>query len=165
MGYFAQFISFWILLSTSFRNTHSWSFDAYDQPIAITGPLREQFRPLTTLKMLRIETHEPWVRFVVRQSLATMLVLIVQLRKPTPSPVAKTSTTQGNNFQTMKQSLYSQTKMNNIFMDIVQSNQKKENFWTFFDQAVLSFHLPRKLLSVLFWRTRAQLLGIKQSLS
>jgi len=31
---------------------------------------------------------------VVRQSLATMLVLIVQLRKPTPSSVTKTSITQ-----------------------------------------------------------------------
>lgn len=79
-----------------------------------------------------------------------MLVLIVQLRKPTPSPVAKTSTTQGNNFQTLKQSLYSQTKVNNIFIDIVKSTQKKVNFLTFFDQAVLNFHLPRKLLSVLF---------------
>lgn len=95
MDYFAQFISFWIVLSISFWNCHSWSFDAYGQPISITGPLREQFRPLTTPTMLRIETHEPWVRFVVHQSLATMLVWIVQLHKPTPSPVTKT----GNNFR------------------------------------------------------------------
>ena len=42
--------------------------------------------PLTTPTMLWIETHQPWARFVIHQSLTTTVVQIVWLSKSTLSP-------------------------------------------------------------------------------
>ena len=46
-------------------------------------PLRERFPPLI---IPRMETCQPWERFVIHQSLATTVVLIVLLNDSTPSP-------------------------------------------------------------------------------
>ena len=51
-----------------------------------SGPLRYQFLPLTMPTMLWIETHQPWARFVIHQSLTTTVVQIVRLSKSTLSP-------------------------------------------------------------------------------
>ena len=51
-----------------------------------SGPLRDQFLPLTVPTMLWIETHQPWARFVIHQSLTTTEVHIVRLSKATLSP-------------------------------------------------------------------------------
>ena len=49
-------------------------------------PLRDQFLPLTMPTILWIVTHQPWARFVIHQSLTTMVVQIVWLSKSTLSP-------------------------------------------------------------------------------
>ena len=51
-----------------------------------SGPFRNQFLPLTVPTMLWIETHQPWARFVIHQSLTTTKVQIVRLSKATLSP-------------------------------------------------------------------------------
>ena len=49
-------------------------------------PLRDQFPHLIIPTILWIETHQPWARFMIRQSLTTTMVQIVQLRKSTLLP-------------------------------------------------------------------------------
>ena len=51
-----------------------------------SGPLRDQFFPLTMPTTLLIETHQPWATFVIHQSLTAPLVQIVRLSKSTLSP-------------------------------------------------------------------------------
>ena len=47
---------------------------------------RDQPLPLTMPTMLWIETHQPWARFVIHQSLTTTVVPIVRLSKSTIYP-------------------------------------------------------------------------------
>ena len=49
-------------------------------------PPRDQFPPLTIPTMLCIETHQPWARFVINQSLTTTALQIIRLSKSTLSP-------------------------------------------------------------------------------
>ena len=51
-----------------------------------SGPLRDQFPPLIIPTILWIETHQPWARFVIHQSLTTTVVQIVRLSKSTLLP-------------------------------------------------------------------------------
>ena len=49
-----------------------------------SGPLMDQFPPLTIPSVLWIETHQPW--FVIHQSLTTRVVPIVRLSRSAISP-------------------------------------------------------------------------------
>ena len=76
----------WSLMWIASLTVREYQWRSRSLSINFSGPLRDQFLPLTMPTILWIETHQPWERFVIHQSLTTTVVQIVRLSKLSLSP-------------------------------------------------------------------------------